>query len=269
MNPGNALQCAKCGARFYVPARQWTRDEWKDISRVRTGFLLAAAGVVLVWFLDLGSVAPFLAVSMGSGLQVLAAAGWAVGAAGAVLLVGGTFLAFAGRRPFEYTYGGKAALALILLPLSLLFTFLALRFLMGNVDAFLAEADLLGVAWMFKSVLLWSFVLPMLAVLGVLLLAFDLQDGRGLRLAFIGVLVFAAAGLAGVLMGWLLIDLAPQSPVASTFYGAIAPALLPQRFIDIAWRLVFAVVLVKTYRRIARGEIPVPPEMGAPAYVSA
>jgi len=236
---------------------------------VWTGFLLAAIGVVLAWFLDLGSVAPFLAVSMGSGFQILTAVGWVVGAAGAVLLVGGTALAFAGRRPFEFTFGGKAALALILLLVSLLFTFLALRFLLGKVDEFRAGLDPLGVAWMFKSVLLWAFVFPILALSGCLLLAFDLQGERGIRLAFVGVLAFAAAGLAGVLAGWLLIDVASQSPFASTFYGAIGPPLLLQRFIDIAWRLVFAVLFVQTHRRIAHGEIPVPPEMGAPAYVSA
>ncbi len=235
---------------------------------MKRGFLLAAAGLALAWFLDLGSVGDFLAASLGPAPGALVLPGWAIGAAGTVLLVAGAALVFQGRRPFEYSLGGKAAIALILLPLSALLTFLALRFLLGRLAEFRAAGDPLGIAWMFKSVLLWEFVLPSLGVLGVLLLAHDLQNERGLRLAFYGVLVFAAAGLATLVAGWLPIDASVSTFGTSafdppTFTRTLGLSLLPQRFADLAWRAVFVVVCLRTHRRIARWEIPIPPETRA------
>ena len=219
-----------------MPERAWTPDDRTDIARVKRGFLLAAAGLALAWFLDLGSVGEFLAASLGPAFGALVLPGWAAGAAGAALLVAGAALVFRGRRPFEYSLGGKAAIALVLLPLSALLTFLALRFL-----------------------------LPALGVLGVLLLVHDLQNERGLRLAFYGVLAFAAAGLATLVSGWLPIDAAVSTFGTSafdppSFARTLGLALLPQRFADLAWRAVLVVVCLRTHRRIARWEIPIPPE---------
>ncbi len=264
-NPPGARSCRGCGVAFYVRSRPWTPDEAHDIARVRTGLLLAAFGIVLGWFLDFGAAGAFLAVSMGPGLAVLAFLCWLVGLAGLILLVVGALLVLLGRRPFEYTMGGKAALALLLLAGGALLTVGADQFLLGRVPGFQEAPDPLGVAWMFKSVLMWGFVFPALGALGALLLGYDLQDEKGLRIGFLGVLAFAAAGLAGTAAGWVWIDILSQNPFAPAFLGALGPALLPQQLLMVAWRVVFAVLFLRTSRRIALGEVPVPPDTGGPA----
>lgn len=265
MNPPQARSCGACGAAFYVPARPWTAEEARDIARVRRGFLLAAVGIVLAASLDLGSAGAFLAMSMGPALGGVSIAGGLVGAAGLVLLLGGGALVFLGRRPFEYTMGGKAALALLLLAAGSLLALAATLLLLGRAAAFRAAADPLGLAWTFKSALLWGFLSPALAALGALLLGYDLQDVRGLRLGFAGVLAFAVAGIAGTAVGWAWIDVVSANPFAPSFLGSLGPALLPQRVLDLVWRVVFAFLFYRTSRRIGGGEVPVPPESSGAA----
>ncbi len=189
----------------------------------------------------------------------------AVGALGVALLVVGILLVLAGRRPFEYSVGGKAVASLILVPAGAALPVLAVGFLADHALQFAEGGDPFGVVWMFKSFLLWSFILGILTVLGALFLAFDLQDGRGLRLLLIGVLAFVGAGLAGIAAGWvwmdaLWADAVARNAVDAAFFAGLGYALLPARFLDLAWRLVFSVGFLRTWRRIASGEIPVPPE---------
>lgn len=232
---------------------------------MRVGFLLASLGTVLAWFHDVASASIFLAISVDLRFALFALIGRVVGGVGIALLVVGIVLILAGRRPFEYTVGGKAVAALFLVPVAALFSFLTSGFLLGNAIEFALNGDPFGVVWMFKASVLWPFLFGILTVLGSLLLGYDLQDGRGLRLSLIGVLAFAIGGLAGLAAGWLWMDAAARDPASATFSAQLGYALLPARFLDLAWRVVFALLFFRTFRRIATGEIPVPPETVAPA----
>ena len=232
---------------------------------MRLGFLLAALGVALAWFHDVASASVFMAFTVDLRFGLFALIGRVVGGVGVALLVVGILLVLAGRRPFEYSVGGKAVAAMFLVPAGALLSLLAAGFLLGHAMEFTQGADPVGVVWMFKSSLLWAFALSVLTVLGTLFLGFDLQDERGLRLSLTGVLAFVVPGLAGLAAGWvwmdaLWADAVARNAVDAAFFAGLGYALLPARFLDLAWRLVFSAAFVRTYRRIASGEIPVPPE---------
>ncbi len=267
----DAARCARCGTEFQAPgSRRWSYQDAWDISRAKLGFLLAAFGVALAWFHDVASASLFMAFSVDVRFVLFALIGRVVGDVGLALLVSGILVVLAGRRPFEYAVGGKAIAAMFLVPAGAVLSVLAAEFLLGHAMEFAEGGDPYGVVWMFKSFLLWAFVLSILTALGTLFLGFDLQDERGLRRSLIGVLAFVIPGLVGVAAGWawmdaLWTDAIARNAVDAAFFAGLGYALLPARFLDLAWRLVFSAVFVRTYQRIASGEIPVPPETVAPA----
>ena len=274
-NPADAARCARCGTELLTGGpHRWPARDAKDIARVRLGFLLAALGVALAWFHDMASASVFMAFTVDLRFALLALIGRVVGGVGVAILVVGVLLVLAGRRPFEYSVGGKSVAALFLVPTGAVLSLLVAGFLLGHAMEFAEGGDPYGVVWMFKSSLLWAFVLSVLTALGSLFLGFDLQDERGLRLSLVGVLAFVVPGLAGLAAGWLWMDALWAGAVArgavdAAFFAGLGYALLPARFLDLAWRLVFSVVFVRTYRRIASGEIPVPPETVTPPAVPA